>query len=132
MSTSETIAPTKSDNFVYRTKEIVLKSGHKVKVFTELGARKHQALKHFTSKQMKLEGKQDGFKKDGSPKFTMTPSIDIDAMAELEVKTMEMYLESFNGESDNAYDRMMDVLSGEEYDEVWSAIEKTKEADEKK
>ena len=114
------------------TQELDLGEGKKVSVLNNLGAQAHLSLKKATAKMMKMDAVQDGYKKDGSPNFLMTPTIDSEAMASLEDETMKAFISSFNGEQVNAYDRMMKALTGKEYEKVYATVQEISKTTAKK
>jgi hypothetical protein len=114
------------------TQEIVLESGHKVKIRTSLKARAYTDLKNYIVRKATLEAKVDGYDKQGSPQTSMSPQISGEDIVGLEAETMKTYIVSFDDDEKNAYDRMMDAISGSEYEEVKTAVDSAFEAESKK
>lgn len=114
------------------TREIVLDSGHKVTIRTQLTARAYTKLKNYIVGKAEMETKVDGYDKKGAPRTAMVPSISGQDIVGLEEETMRTYVISFNDSTKSAYDSMMDTLSGREYEEVKGAVDSAFEAESKK
>ena len=113
------------------TKEIVV-GEHKVAIRTSLTARQYTQLKNYIVRHAQMETKVDGYDKHGSPKTATVPSISGETIVGLEKETMETYVVSFNGDENNAYNRMMDTITGTQYETVKSAVDSAFEAESKK
>ena len=114
------------------TREIALNDGHKVIILTTLPARQYVKLKNYIVSKAEMETKMDGYDKKGSPRTAMVPSISGESIVGLERETMETYVVSFDGSENNAYTRMMDTISGSEYEKVKDAVDSAFESETKK
>ena len=125
MSDEKTVAETP-------TEEIVLESGHKVKIRTSISARTYLKLKNFAVSKMKMKNEQNGYDKKGSPKMQMTPSFDGEDLVGIEEETVKAYLVSFNDDVSDPYNKMIDTLGGREYEQVKSKVDEAYEKEQKK
>ncbi|RMD70284.1 MAG: hypothetical protein D6822_04355 [Cyanobacteria bacterium J149] len=103
--------------------DITLESGNKVTLRKVLSAKDYLRLKNFIVSKAELQTKQSGFTKKGSPQMVIEPKIDGEAVVALEEETVKAYVYAFNGSSDNAYETMMDTISGKEYEQVKEKID---------
>lgn len=107
-------------------REITLKGekgDHVVKVRTSLPARDYIRLKNHVISRAELKAQPDGYKKNGSPKMSVTPSINGADITSLETETVQAYVMEFDGDANNAYNRMLDHISGRQYEEVKAVID---------
>lgn len=104
-------------------REIELGENKKVKIRTSLSARDYIRLKNHVISKAELKAQPDGYKKNGSPRMSVTPSISGADITSLETETVKAYVLEYNGDANNAYNRMLDALTGREYEQVKEIID---------
>lgn len=114
------------------THEIVLDSGHKVEIRQSINARAYLKLKNYIVSKTKMKNEVSGYDKNGSPKTSMSPSINGEDIVGLEELTVQTYVLSFNGDKNNAFNRMMDTISGIDYEVIKEKIDSINNAESKK
>lgn len=91
--------------------EFKTKNGHTVNLREELTAKQHRYLKGIAQKNMEFD-----------PANETTTGLTGEVLNEIEDETIKAYVQAFNGAEDNAYENMMNTLTGDEYEEIWQQV----------
>jgi len=118
-------------SLVAGNKKIELPSGNTVTIKTSLTAREHLRLKNYIVSKAEMKT-NISYNKNGSPKTEVVPKIHGEDIAQLETETISTYVVEFNDDKNNAYNRMLDTISGKEYEVVKETIDNVNTDEEKK